>query len=161
MITVILALYFMGLVSQETAVIFLYVIGVTMIVAEIGVVSFGLLAFNGLVALFAAYSIQSGQVLLFGIPVDWNIVFGIGFVEFACIACSIAVHAYLRNLKTYTGTEGMIGAKAVVLDWHGKQGQVRIEGEIWKATSAHRLDLAPNDQVTIEAVEKLQLIVRA
>lgn len=160
MITVILGLYFMGFVSQETTITFLYVIGITMIVAEIGVVSFGLLAFNGLIALFAAYSIQVGQVLLFGIPVDWNIVFGIGFVEFVCIVCVIAVHARLRNMKTYTGTEGMIGAKAVVLDWHGKKGQVRIEGEIWKAASAHRLDLAPNDEVTIEAVEKLKLIVK-
>ncbi len=161
MITVILALYFMGFVSQETAVTFLYVVGVSLIVAEIGVVSFGLLAFNGLIALFAAYSIQVGQVLLFGIPVDWNIVFGIGFVEFACIVCVIAVHAHLRNLKTATGTEGMIGAKAVVLDWSGKRGQVRFDGEIWKASSTHRLDLSPNDEVTIDAVEKLQVIVRA
>lgn len=161
MITFILALYFMGFVSQETAVTFLAVIGITLIVAEIGVVSFGLLAFNGLIALFSAYSIQTGTVLLFGMPVDWNIVFGIGFVEFALIVATIAIHIHLRNLKTDTGTEGMIGARAVVLDWSGKKGQVRFEGEIWKASSAHRLDLSPNDEVTIEAVEKLQLIVRA
>ena len=53
------------------------------------------------------------------------------------------------------------GAKAVILEWTGKRGKVRVEGEIWKASSSHRLDLAPNDEVTIEAVEKLQLIVRA
>ncbi len=161
MITVILALHFMGFVSLETTVTFLYVIGIAMIIAEIGVVSFGLLAFNGLVALFAAYSLQVGEVLLFGIPVDWNIVFGIGFVEFACIVSGIAIHFWLRNLKTDTGTEGMIGAKAIILEWSGKRGKVRVEGEIWKASSSHRLDLAPNDEVTIEAVEKLQLVVRA
>ncbi|MCB1591706.1 MAG: hypothetical protein KDI90_04560 [Alphaproteobacteria bacterium] len=160
MITIILALYFTGLISQETAITFLYVIGLSLLIAEIGVVSFGLLAFNGLVALFAAYSIQTGTVLLFGLPVDWNIVFGIGFVEFALIVGTIAIHAHLRNLKTDTGKEGMIGAKATVLDWSGKNGQVRLEGEIWKASSSHRLDLSPNDEVTIEAVEKLKLIVR-
>ncbi|MCB1839981.1 MAG: hypothetical protein KDI61_06955 [Alphaproteobacteria bacterium] len=161
MITIILALHFMGFMPLDTTVTFLYVIGVVMIIAEFGVVSFGILAFNGLVALFAAYSLQVGQVLLFGIPVDWNIVFGIGFVEYACIISGVSVHMWLRNLRTDTGTEGMIGARAIVLDWSGKKGQVRIDGEIWKASSLHRLDLVPNDEVTIEAVEKLKLIVNA
>ena len=161
MITVILALHFMGFVSLETTVTFLYVVGIAMIVAEIGVVSFGLLAFNGLVALFAAYSLQVGEVLLFGIPVDWNIVFGIGFVEFACIVSGIAIHIWLRNLKTDTGTEGMIGGAGGVHVADHPSAKDLVDDELYKASSSHRLDLAPNDEVTIEAVEKLQLIVRA
>ena len=46
MITIILALYFTGLISQETAITFLYVIGLSLLIAAIGVVSFGLLGDN-------------------------------------------------------------------------------------------------------------------
>ncbi len=159
--SIVLILHFLGFVSLGNAITFLYITGIMLIIAELGVVSFGILAFNGLIALFAAYSLQSGQVLLFGIPVDWNIVFGIAFVEFACVAAGIYMYLANKNKKTDTGTEGMIGRKAVVIDWIGKKGRVRIDGEIWQARSKHRLDVSPNDEVTIEDVNNLNLIVRA
>ncbi len=159
--SIVLALYFSGIISLGNAIVFLYVTGIMLIVAEVAVVSFGILAFNGLIALFAAYSLQVDYVILFGIPVDWHVLFGVAFVEFACILVGIAVYMHIRKIKSTTGVEGMIGSQATVLAWSGKKGQVRIEGEIWKAYSAHRLDLTPNDEVTIEAVDKLKLVVRA
>jgi membrane protein implicated in regulation of membrane protease activity len=36
------------------------------------------------------------------------------------------------HLPARTGTEGMMGSKAVVLNWEGTRGQVICEGEIWQ-----------------------------
>lgn len=156
----ILVMYFLGLVSLDNAVAFLYVIGISMLVAEFGIVSFGILAFNGLLALYAAYSLQSGDSLIFGAPVGWDIIFGIAFVEALCVGGGFAIFNLLKKQKTTTGTEGMIGAKALVMEWHADKGSVCIDGEVWKARATHRLDLKANDEVFVQSVDKLVLIVK-
>jgi membrane-bound serine protease (ClpP class) len=42
-----------------------------------------------------------------------------------------AMKAYKRPATT--GAEELIGATAVVVDWQGTRGQVRVRGEIWGA----------------------------
>ena len=65
----------------------------------------------------AGYSLQRGSDLIFGIPVGWDVLFGIAMVELFMIFAVIAVHLWLRSHKTSTGVESMIGDKAVVKDW--------------------------------------------
>ncbi|MCK5384009.1 MAG: hypothetical protein KAJ29_00440 [Alphaproteobacteria bacterium] len=155
----IVLLYLSGIISSSSAITSLYMAGILLILAEIGVVSFGLIALNGLIALYAAYTIQSGSDMIFGLSIGWPIFFGIVMVEISIILTIIAVHMRLRKQKHASGTESMIGDKATVIEWSGCTGRVRYQGEIWKARSEQDLIVEPDQQVTIKTVNKLDLIV--
>lgn len=155
------ALYLMGFITVESATTSLYIAGILLLVAEIGIVSFGMLAFNGIIALYAAFALQRGSDLIFGMPVGWGALFGIACVEIIILATIIFVYMWLRRQKTTTGTEAMIGAQATVIDWDGTKGNVRFEGELWQAQSNAEMDISANETVTIEAVNKMNLTITA
>ncbi len=159
--SLITAMYLLGFISIDSAITSLYVAGILLIIAELGIVSFGLIAFNGLLALYAGYALHTGNDLLFGITMGWPILFGIAFVEFSIIASVISVHLWLRRQKATTGKEAMIGAKATILKWEGKKGSIRIDGEIWNAKSEKEMDLNPDDEVTIKSIDKLDITITA
>lgn len=159
--SLITALYLLEIIDISSATTSLYVAGVMLLVAEIAIISFGLLAFNGLIALYAAFTLQRGTDYIFGISIGWPTLFGIAFVEFFIIFIVISIHVWLRRQKTTTGIEGMIGAEATVLSWDGKSGTVRVEGEIWKAIADNEMDFEENEQVKVKSVGKMQVTVTA
>lgn len=155
--SLIIALYLFGIISQQSAFMSLYVAGGLLLIAEIGVVSFGLITLNALLALYAGYAIQTGSDYIFGLPIDWGALFGIAFVEFSIIMTITLTYRWLRGIKVTTGQEAMIGAKATILSWKGTKGQVRYEGEIWRAVSDHEFELKPDDLVNVESVNKMDV----
>lgn len=157
--SLIIALHLMGVITIESATTSLYVAGALLIIAEIGIVSFGLLFINGALAIYAGYALHMGRDLIFGIPIGWSVLFGIAFIEISVISIVIIVHLRLKNMKQVTGTESMIGEQATIIDWDGTQGSVRYEGEIWKAKSSTDINLNPDDAVTVSAVNKLDLTI--
>lgn len=157
--SIILALHFMDIIAQADAVKLLYIAGVILLISELAVVSMGLFAFNGLLAIYAAYSLQTGQMLLLGIPMDWNIVFGISAIEFILLFAGIYVWRKLKSQRTETGAEGMIGKTARVVRWSGASGIVNFEGENWKAEAERDMELRPDDKLTIAAVKNMTLRV--
>ncbi len=60
-------LYLTGVISASSAIASLYIAGILLIIAELGIVSFGTLALNGLISIYAAYIIQSGNDIIFGL----------------------------------------------------------------------------------------------
>lgn len=157
--SLIVLLHLIGFIDANSAITSLYIAGALLLIAELGVVSLGLIALNGLIAFYAAYTLQTGSDVFFGIELGWSVLFGIAFVELAIVGTVVSVHMWLRNKKAITGIESMIGTKATVLEWNGTKGSVRVEGEIWKANSDQDMDLNPDEEVTIEAVNKLNLTI--
>ncbi len=155
--SLITALHLFGVISVESAVTSLFIAGVLLIIAELAVISFGLVALNGLLALYAAYTLKTGNDAIFGVTVDWPVLFGIAFVEVMIIVIIVSVFAWLRNQKNTIGKEAMIGEKASIIDWSGQKGNVRFEGEIWKAHSDDVMELNQGEDVIIEAINKLSL----
>lgn len=161
MSSLVLALYFMGAIPLDQAVMFLYIVGVILLVAEIGVVSLGIFAMNGALAVYAAYSLQTGELAFLGLPLDWGIFFAVAVIEFFTFSIGIYVWRKLKQKKTETGTEGMIGRSARILTWTGREGTVRFEGERWLARADHEMDLAENERVMIAAVERMTVVITA
>lgn len=159
--SLILFLYFQEYITLDSAYTSLYIAGVFLIIAEIGIVSFGILTLNGLLALYAAFALHMGHQSIFGLEIGWPLMLGITFIELICVITIIAVHMKLRSITTKTGTESMIGQKATVMNWDGEKGTIRFEGEIWKAESHSKMDLKENDIVTIEEINKLIITVTA
>jgi membrane-bound serine protease (ClpP class) len=151
------ALYLADMVPAGDAVTFLYIYGGLLLLAEITVVSFGMLFLNALLAFYVAYTIQTGTVLFFGVPLEWPLVFGIAFTELLMIALCVYMLMKHRRLKVTTGTESMIGHEAFIQEWNGKTGNVLVQGEPWKAYADKPLNLQRGDAVRVEAVEGLKV----
>src|SRR5262245_23422907 len=115
--TLITALYLGQFIPAGEAIAFLYIYGVALILAEVALVSFGLLFLNGLMSVYIAYAIQSGDMLFFNLPVGWPLVAGVAVMEALMVA--VCVYFYLRQkkLKITTGIESMIGQEATVVEW--------------------------------------------
>ena len=62
-----------------------------------------------------------------------------------------------RGRQPSTGPEGMVGKVVEVRRWFGREGTVKVDGELWRAES--RIPLAAGDTATILAVKNLTLRV--
>ena len=65
--------------------------------------------------------------------------------------------SFLRRYPVKTGAEGLVGARAEVIDRCAPLGRVRLRGEIWKARSEEPLELGA--EVRVEAVDGLTLVM--
>jgi membrane-bound serine protease (ClpP class) len=155
--SLITALYLGQYIPAGEAMSFLYIYGACLILAEVALVSFGLLFLNGLMAIYIAYAIQTGDLLFLGIPIEWPLVFGVAFMEMLMLAVCLFFFLKQRKLKITTGIESMIGQEATVVEWHGRVGAVLIQGENWKAVSDQSLNVGKGDEVKIEAVQGLKV----
>ncbi|MEZ5919109.1 MAG: NfeD family protein [Alphaproteobacteria bacterium] len=156
--SLILALHLLDFIPAGEAATFLFICGAALIVAEIALPS-GIAAFNGVLALLVGYALKAGPDSVFGLEVGWGVFFGIAFVEIFILIASVILILRHRRRKATTGAEGMIGQKAAIVEWDGKQGRVRIQGEIWKAESDTLLELAEGEKVTISSINDLVLRV--
>ena len=64
----------------------------------------------------------------------------------------------LRRMRSMTGAEGIVGTRGRALSDCDPDGQVRVKGQIWKATCP--AGIAAGEDVVVEASEGLRLKVR-
>ena len=62
---------------------------------------------------------------------------------------------FIRNRKSFCGTDGMLDKVVEVKDWRDGQGRVFFEGEIWMAVSGD--PLRPGDEAVVQQVDGLVL----
>jgi len=63
-----------------------------------------------------------------------------------------------RNKRSIAGATGMLGKVAKVKQWHNTEGQVFVNGELWRAVS--EVPLSPGDRAVIQHMEGLTLKVK-
>lgn len=134
-ICLLLAFFAFQVLPVNTTGILLIVLGVALLILEVKVASFGVLGIGGLIALVAGSVMVTSEVP--GIRVSYGLLLPV-VLAFGGIVLGLgrlAVHAH--RLKTVTGAEGMIGETGRVLTpiAPDQPGQVRMHGEIWRATS--------------------------
>jgi membrane-bound serine protease (ClpP class) len=157
-ISLILALYAFQQLPVNYAGVLLILLGIAMFVAEIKIVSHGLLTLGGIVALVL------GSMMLIRTPAPYmRISMTAIFVSTGLMAGFFAfvVGAGVRALhgKATTGREGLIGELAVVRHRLAPRGQVFLQGELWNAES--EAPVAEGESVRVTAVEGLTLKVVA
>jgi membrane-bound serine protease (ClpP class) len=93
---------------------------------------------------------------LFVLPPGW----GIAIVVIAMVIEVAEVGFWIRFLRRYrvtTGAEGLIGARAEVIEACAPAGRVRLRSEIWHARCASGAEVG--DRVTVTGVDGLTLEV--
>ncbi len=132
-ISLCVALWAMSILPTNYFGVALIVLGLSFMVAELHIPSFGVLGIGGLVCL------GFGSYMLFDDPyfkVDPTFL-GTFLVTTAIIVFLLAGYLVKVNTRAKkTGKETMIGQKVTVISWEGGKGQVKYHGEIWQAEAA-------------------------
>ena len=73
----------------------------------------------------------------------------------------LALSMLLRSRKrlVVTGKEALLGAEGEAVAWQGKDGRVRIRGEIWRARAAEPMQ--PGTRVKVVDRDGLVLVVES
>jgi membrane protein implicated in regulation of membrane protease activity len=93
---------------------------------------------------------------IFVLPRPWGIaaVVVAGVLE---VAESWAYVWWSRRRKAHVGIETLVGRTAVAMSAVQASGQVRVDGEIWRAQS--ETSISPGDEVVVRGVAGLTLLV--
>jgi membrane-bound serine protease (ClpP class) len=152
-ICLILAFYAFQTLPINYAGVAFMLLGALLFIAEIKVVSHGLLTVGGLISVFFG-----GLMLIDTVDPNLQISLSVLVTTVVIAGAIIGVVIYLvikaaRN-KPFTGKKGMLGKIAEARS----NGMVYVDGALWKAEADE--ELAPGDKVEIFAVESLTLKVK-
>lgn len=155
-ISLILAFFAMQTLPVNYAGILLIIFAIILFIAEMKVVSHGILTVGGIISLVV------GSLMLFDAPdpamrvslevmVPTLIVITLFFVG----VIVLVVRAQLR--KRHTGKEGMIGAEGLAVTDIAPEGKVFVKGEYWWAVSDK--GVKAGERISVLSVEGLKLKV--
>ncbi len=155
-ISLILAFFAMQTLPVNYAGIALILFSIILFIAEIKVVSHGILATGGVISLII------GSLMLFktsdsSLRVSWSVLIPAVTITslFFIAIILLALRAQLRPQET--GAEGMIGQEGIAVGDVHLGGKVLVEGEYWEAMSD--LPIKAGDKVRVVGLENLKIRV--
>jgi membrane-bound serine protease (ClpP class) len=156
-ISLILAFFAFQSLPINYAGLLLILFGIVLLIAEIKIVSHGVLAIGGIV------SMALGSLMLFDAPevgfrVSWWVIGPTVAATAGLFLFVVAAGVRALGRPPSTGAEGLVGRTATVRERLGPEGQVMVSGEIWRAV-AEGEPLEPGAQVRIVGVDGLTLRV--
>ncbi len=159
-IAIIIALYSLHTMPINYAGLALILFGIILFIAEIKVTSYGLLTVGGIIslALGSIMLIDSDSPLEF-VRISWSVIIPAALVTAGFFAFAVGMGIRAQRRKPTTGIEGIIGATGETLSALNPDGQVRVHGEIWRATSEEG-KIAAGMPIVVTGVENLTLRVR-
>ncbi len=156
-ISLLLALYAFQVLPVSYAGLGLIAVGLIMMVAEMLVPSFGALGIGGIVA-FVVGSVMLMDTEAPGFGISWQVIGGTALAAALLLMLMMTMMARSHARPVATGQEEMIGSPGLVLEWHGRDGRVRVHGEIWRAEGPE--GLAPDQTIRVKAIHGLTVEVR-
>ncbi len=155
-ISLILALYAMQALPINYAGLLLIIFGVILFIAEINVMSYGLLSVSGVISIFLGSTMlidsddpamQISRAILYP-TLGLTVVLSLGIVVLA---------TRTRSLKKLGGMEGMVGETGLVKETLNPKGRVMVHGELWEAEA--ETQVAEGEKVRVDSVEGLKIKV--
>ena len=156
-ISLILALYAMQTLPVNYAGLLLIMLGVVLFIAEVNVMSYGLLSVSGAISIFL------GSIMLIdsddpAMQISKAVLYPTLGMTFLLTIGTIYLANKSRQLRTTTGIEGLVGENGIVKAELNPHGRVLVHGETWNAESD--ITISNGEKVVVEAVEGLKIKVR-
>jgi membrane-bound serine protease (ClpP class) len=156
-LSLILALYAMQMLPINYSGLLLIFIGVILLIAEVSLMSYGLLALSGAISIFL------GSIMLIdsddpAMQISKIVLYPTLGMTFLVSIGSIYLAKKTHQLVTTTGMEGLLGEIGVVKEILNLEGLVLIHGEMWKAESD--TVILVGEKVSVEVVKGLKIKVR-
>ena len=156
LICLLLALYAFQALPVSYAGIALMAVGIALLIAEIKVVSYGLLGVGGVIAL------TLGSLMLFESPdpairVSLQVILPTVLTLAAIILFVVQRALRAQTQRVTTGAAGLLGEIGTASTDLNPEGKVFVHGELWSAASQH--PITQGEKVRVIKVEGLQLLV--
>lgn len=156
-ISLLLAFFAFQTLPVNYAGMLLILLALILFIAEIKVVSYGMLTVGGMIAMVL------GSLLLFESPepwlrLSWNVILLTVLLTAAFFVLIVRKALAAQRRRPTTGREGLIGEEGTAQSTIDPTGKVFVRGEYWEARSD--TPIAAGDKVVVEAVEGMQLKVR-
>lgn len=142
--------------------VLLVLIGVAVVVVEAHVTTAGVLGVAGTLSTATGVGMilaAAGTPWWLTIPIATLLAIA-GLVALLIIAREVVV---ARRQEICTGPDALVGRKAQVTSWSGREGQVSVDGALWRAEPAYGWEdpmPSPGDTVVVTELEGLSLSVR-
>ena len=157
-ISLILAFFAFQSLPVNWAGLLLILFGVVLLIAEIKVVSHGILAVGGVVAMLL------GSLMLYDAPevgsvrLSWFVILPTVGTTAALVFFAVTMGVRALYRPSVTGSSAMVGRLGVTRTALGPEGQVLIDGELWRAvTPDGRIEA--DEPVLVTAIDGLTLKV--
>jgi membrane-bound serine protease (ClpP class) len=156
-ISLILAFFAFQTLPINWAGLLLILFGIVLLLAEIKVVSHGVLTIGGVIAILL------GSVMLVNTPelpvrVSWGVIVPVVGATAGVFVFLVGAGLRAQLQRPATGSEGLLGAVAVARTPLDPEGQVFVDGALWRAVSnAGRVE--EGERVRVVGVDSLTLRV--
>ncbi|ACB85316.1 protein of unknown function DUF107 [Natranaerobius thermophilus JW/NM-WN-LF] len=160
-LSLILALFGLGMFEANTLGIILIVLSVILFIAEVFTPTFGILTTVGVIALVIGGFFLPVEPML---PQAWfdafqMTVIGMALVTAGYLALVIMKLLKIRKQSAVHKKHGMIGYRGRTTEDLNPEGYIKIRGELWRAKSKDEEFIAKNRDVIVEQVEGIKLMV--
>jgi len=157
-IALVLAAYALSILSVNWIGVTLIVLALILYVAEVKITS------HGLLGVFGTISLILGGLFLFNSPsgavrVSWPVLLVVAIVALLFFVVVVRKIALAMRRPHSTGLSSLIGAKGVVRSPLEPLGQVKVNGELWRA-KAEEGELLKDEPIEVVDIEGLTLIVK-
>jgi membrane-bound serine protease (ClpP class) len=155
-ISMILAMYAMHTLPINYAGLLLILLGIVLFIAEIKIMSYGLLSVGGVV------SICLGSLMLIesedpAMRISRTVLFPTLAISAMIAVATVYLAVRTFRLRPASGVDGLIGEKGVVKTDLAPVGKVFVHGETWNAECDG--EILAGESVTVQGVEGLKLKV--
>ena len=154
-ICLVLAFLALSALPVNAAGVALIVLALVFFLAEVKVASHGVLAVGGIIAMLL------GSLILYrgdALRLSWAIIGGATAATALFFLLIVGAGLRAQRRRVQTGTRGLLGQHALVVQRLTPSGRVRVAGELWNAESDGFVDVG--SQVVVTAVDGLTLRVR-
>ena len=154
-----LALYSMAVLPVNYAGVGLIVFGMLLLLAEVKVVSHGVLTVGGVASFVIGALMLMDTTLTPALRVSWQVieVMALLLLAFFLFVIGAAVRAHMRKVET--GEQGMMHEGGRALSALNPGGSVLVEGERWRARAVEG-EIAERDEIEVVGQEGFVLLVR-
>lgn len=156
-ISLLLAFYAFQTLPVNYAGVLLILLALILFIAEITIVSHGMLTVGGVVAMFF------GSLLLFQSPapfmrISWSVILMTVLVTTVFFAVAIAKSFKAHRKKPVSGIDGLVGETGMAETDIAPEGKIFTHGEYWEAFSDERI--IKGEKVVVASVEGMRLKVK-
>ena len=132
----------------------LLVLGISFMIAEAFMPTFGILGFGGI----AAFVIGAAMLINTNVPafrVSYSVIAATAAISAAFLTLLMGYVWRSQRRKAVSGPEELIGGGAVVLSWENGEGYVWAQGERWHARGG--MEYAAGQRLTVQELDGLTL----
>jgi membrane-bound serine protease (ClpP class) len=157
-ISIILAFFAFQSLPINYAGLLLILFGIVLLIAEIKVTSYGVLAIGGIVSM-ALGSLMLYDATEIDFRISWSVVMPTVGLTAAVFLGVLAFGVRALRRQPSLGAEGLVGAKGVARERLAPEGLVLVQGELWRAV-AQGTPVESGEAVRVVSLNGLTLTVK-